>query len=102
MWMRARRAELTQHVGGQPSAVERQLIERAVRLGFQLELMDAKLARGDEFTEHDHRVYLAWSNSLGRTLRLLGLKPAGAGRSAASLNAQIGALRRNPAPGEAA
>jgi hypothetical protein len=27
-------------------------------------------------TEHDTRTYLAWSNSLARTLAVLGLKPS--------------------------
>jgi hypothetical protein len=72
-FMRTRRAELIAHVGGKPSAVERQLIERAVRLSLQLELMDERLTRGDQIASH--ATYLAWSNSLARTLRLLGLKP---------------------------
>jgi hypothetical protein len=75
MFMRRVRAELTAHVGGKPSAVERQLIERAVRLSLALELMDERLTHGAAFGAHDHNSYLAWSNSLGRTLRLLGLKP---------------------------
>jgi len=75
-FMRRVRAELVTHVGGSPSAVERQLIERAVRLSLQLELMDERLTHGEAFTTHDHNAYLAWSNSLGRTLKLLGLKSA--------------------------
>jgi hypothetical protein len=66
--------ELMAHVGGNPSAVTRQLIERAVRLSLQLELMDARLTHGDTFTDHDHNAYLAWSNALTRTLARLGTK----------------------------
>jgi len=39
--------------------------------------LDGKIAGGDEFgefTAHDSRTYLAWSNSLTRTIAQLGLK----------------------------
>ncbi len=75
-WMKARRAELIEHVGGQPNAAQRMLIERAVRLSLQLELMDERLTHGEPFKPRDHNHYLAWSNSLTRTLRALGLKGA--------------------------
>jgi hypothetical protein len=70
--------ELVEHVGGQPSATQRGLIERAVWLSFRVAQLDAKMVRSASFTEHDSRTYLAWSNALGRCLRELGLKPASA------------------------
>lgn len=69
--MKRVRAELTTHIGS-PTAVERQLIERAVRLSLQLELMDERLAHGAGFKPRDHNHYLAWSNALTRTLARLG------------------------------
>lgn len=75
-YMKARRAELVAHVGGQPSAVQRQMIERAVRLSLALELLDERLTHGEAFTTHDHNHYLAWSNALTRTLARLGLESA--------------------------
>lgn len=70
-YMKRVRAELTTHVGI-PTAVQRQLIERAVRLSLQLELMDERLTNGMRFKPRDHNHYLAWSNALTRTLARLG------------------------------
>ena len=75
-FLRSIRAELIDHVGGCPSVTERALIERAVWLAFRVAQLDAKMARSDNFTDHDSRTYLAWSNSLARCLRELGLKPS--------------------------
>src|SRR5450631_3337055 len=68
------RAELTAHVGGAPSTVGRALIEQAAQLKLQLAVMDRRFAETNEMSAHDSRVYLAWSNSLTRTLRELGIK----------------------------
>ncbi len=73
--MRETRARLIEHVGGRPSAVEAELIERAVQLTLKVAQLDAKLD-ANAMTDHDHRFYLAWSNALTRTLAQLGLKPA--------------------------
>ena len=70
------RAELTAHVGGNPSHVQRTLIERAARLALYVEMMDARALESGGMTERDSRQYLAWSNSLTRTLERLGLKSA--------------------------
>lgn len=67
------RADLTAHVGGKPSATQRMLIDRAARLSLQVAQLDAKMSAPGGLTEHDHRTYLAWSNTLTRTLRTLGL-----------------------------
>jgi hypothetical protein len=75
--MRQTRAALTAHVGGQPSAVQVALIERAVWLTLGCAQLDAKLANGVAFTQHDHNSYIAWSNALSRTLRAL--EPAASG-----------------------
>ena len=66
------RAELSAHVG-QPSAVQRMLIERAATLSLQIETLDRRMFEGGQLSEHDSRVYLAWSNTLTRTLKVLGL-----------------------------
>jgi hypothetical protein len=64
--------ELTEYVGGKPTIVQAALIEQCARIKLRLALMDAKMT-SQRFTEHDSRVYLAWSNSLSRLLRQLGL-----------------------------
>ncbi|MEA2911099.1 MAG: hypothetical protein QOJ15_3180 [Bradyrhizobium sp.] len=77
--MRETRADLVRHVGGSPSAVQRQLIERAVMLSLQLQLFDAQaLKSGGTMSERNSRQYLAWSASLCRALRQLGVKGAAA------------------------
>lgn len=67
-------AALTAHIGGQPSAVQRMLIQRAAILSLKLAQLDAEPA----LSEHDMRAYSAWSNHLRLTLRELGLRPAAA------------------------
>ena len=69
------RAELIEHLGGLPSVTEHALVERAAWLALRVAQLNAKLAGGDAFTDHDSRTYLAWSNALGRSFRELGLKP---------------------------
>jgi hypothetical protein len=66
--------DLTRHVGGHPSATQRALIERAAWLGLHVAQLDAKAVVNGDMTDHSARQYLAWSNSLTRTLRQLGLK----------------------------
>ena len=72
--MRRVRSDLIAHVGGKPSATQRMLVERAVTLSLYVSKLDAKLLKNGSMTEHDSRTYLAWSNSLTRTLRELGLQ----------------------------
>jgi hypothetical protein len=76
------REALTEHIGGNPSATERALIDRAAWLTLRVAQLDAKMAAGNTFTDHDHRHYLAWSNSLRLILRDLGLKGTVPGPSA--------------------
>jgi hypothetical protein len=69
-----RSALIIAHVGGRPSVVQQTLIERACQLQIRIAMMDRDFAAGGGQTEHDSRTYLAWSNSLTRTLRELGVK----------------------------
>jgi len=71
--LRTTREALVAHVGGQPSAVQSVLIERAAILALRLAVMDAK-APGGALTERDAREYLCWHNAYVRTLRELGIK----------------------------
>ena len=74
------RADLTAHLGGNPSAVQRRMIERCAWLSLHVAQLDAKAVEGGGLTDHDHRTYLAWSAALTRMLRQLGLKGAPAPR----------------------
>jgi hypothetical protein len=50
------------------------MIERAVMLSVYLARMDTAALKGAAMSDHASRRYLAWSNTLTRTLRQLGLK----------------------------
>ena len=69
------RRDLTAHVGDNPSATQRALIERCAWLSLYVAQIDRRTAAGREMTDHDARSYLAWSNSLGRSLVQLGTAP---------------------------
>jgi hypothetical protein len=73
---RALRAELVAHVGGNPSAAQRALIDRAAMLQTHLARMDEKVFGEGEMSDHASRQYLAWANSVSRMLQALGLEPA--------------------------
>ena len=76
-FLRSYEAMLREHVGGKPSVVKRQLIQRAARVALHLELLDEKsFAGGHALTMHDARFYIAWSNSLARLLSRLGMDAA--------------------------
>ncbi len=67
--------ELTAHLGGKVSVVQRRLIERAAVLALRLQLMDAKNPDG-EMTEKNAREYMCWNNAYVRLLTALGVQPA--------------------------
>jgi hypothetical protein len=73
------RDDLTRYCGGAEDSVQRAIIERCVWLSLRLALLDRKLASGRDFTEIDSNVYLAWSNTLARTISRL--RPANASSS---------------------
>lgn len=50
------------------------MTERAATLALHVETLDRKVLQGGVMTEHDSRTYLAWSTSLTRTLRELGVE----------------------------
>ena len=69
------REELAAHVGGKPSATQRALIDRAAMLTLRIAMMDAKQPSGI-LSERDAREYLAWTNTLTRLMRQLGMQGA--------------------------
>ncbi len=72
--MESTRNDLVAHVGGAPSATQRAMIERAANLTVRIAIMDRRFAETKQQTEQDSRVYLAWTNTLSKTLRHLGLE----------------------------
>jgi hypothetical protein len=69
------RATLLRHCGTEPTGPQRALIELAVQLRMRLLAMDLAFVERGEQSAHDCRQYLAWANTLARTLQRLGLQP---------------------------
>jgi hypothetical protein len=74
--LRQMREALFAHFGGEEklSAPQRVLVERAAMLQLRCATLDAKICDGT-FSEYDSKVFLAFSNSLTRTMSALGLEP---------------------------
>ncbi|MCH9050082.1 MAG: hypothetical protein IIA72_03225 [Proteobacteria bacterium] len=73
--MEATVAELADHVGGEPTALQARLIDRIARLELYLSKMDQRAnANGSTLSERDSKQYLAWCNSLRLAMRDLGLE----------------------------
>ncbi len=71
-------AELTEHIGGSPTAPQARLIHRVARLELYLTMMDVRAdENGGMLTDHDSRSYLAWVNSIRLAMRDLGLEKLG-------------------------
>ncbi len=70
---RAIQDELVAHIGGQPSAPERILIQVAVTKILRIALMADYVLSQESISERDDRQFLCWSNSLRRDLDVLGL-----------------------------
>ena len=85
------RARLVAHCAGAPTATQAALIETAVQIRMRLIAMDIAFAQKAGQSAHDARQYLAWSNSLTRTLSLLGLQPTAAAAAPPSLADYISA-----------
>lgn len=74
--MRDTRRALVQHVGGHPSVAQALIIDRIVNLTIRIAAMDRKFAEVGMMTDGDTAVYLAWTGTLTRSLRELGIKGA--------------------------
>ena len=73
--MEATTADLAEHVGGSPTALQTRLIDRIARLELYLSKMDQRAnANGGTLSERDSRQYLAWCNSIRLAMRDLGLE----------------------------
>jgi hypothetical protein len=79
--LRQMRTALFRHLGGESNltAPQRAVVERAAMLQLRCAVLDQRVVDGT-FTEYDAKTYLAFSNSLTRTLNALGLDPASSRR----------------------
>lgn len=98
--MRRVRAELIEHVGGEPSVTQRLLIERCAVLALRIAQIDAKIIAGEALTLHDNNHAIAWHNAYRRTVALLGIEPAA--KSADPMQALRDHMAARAAAGEAA
>ena len=73
--VRKTRADLLGHIKN-PTVVQRALVERASWLTLRLNLMEARLAGGEEMSDHASRQYVALSNALRRVLDAIGIQAA--------------------------
>lgn len=73
-FMKRVRDDLAQHVGGRPSATQKMIIAQIAMLTLQIRLMDREAIKRPKMTATQSKHYLAWSNTLARLLRQLGLK----------------------------
>jgi hypothetical protein len=86
--LRRTKAALVAHVGGRPSATQQALIDRAAMLTLHIARMDQRAMEQGEFSEWASRQYLAWSNTLNRTMAALGItSPAATNEPAAGQRA---------------
>lgn len=68
-------AELIRHIGGNPSFVQKLLIERLVKVRLRLDAFEEKFAAGN-WTDLDSRTYGALLTAFRLTAREIGVKPA--------------------------
>jgi hypothetical protein len=67
-------AELVRHLGGNPSFVQKLLIERLVNIRLRLDAFEGKFTTSTS-TDLDRRVYGALQNAFRLTAREIGIEP---------------------------
>jgi hypothetical protein len=74
-YLAAARQRLIDHIGGHPSTTQLVLIDRCAWLMLHCFLLDQRIASGKQgWGQNDHKCYLAFSNSLIRAIRELGIE----------------------------
>lgn len=74
-FLKKKKAEFTQLVGGNPTFIQNELIERAANLALLLKLADAKVADGVEMSEITARTYQGWCGAYAKMLLRLNITP---------------------------
>jgi hypothetical protein len=102
LYVKKCRRELEEHIGGAPTMVQRQLIERASWLMLRLSMMDRRLAEdgGKHFTNNDGTQYVAWSSGLSRILVLLDISRGKGGKHPRFLRNRTALEALYSAPGD--
>jgi hypothetical protein len=73
------RHHMMEHIGGKPTIAQHVLIDRIAWLMLHCHLLDQRIVSGAAWGENDRKCYLAFPNSLVRSLREIGVE-ASAGR----------------------
>ena len=94
--MRTVEADLVAHIGGDPSAAERLLIQAVAVKATRLSLMAEQLLAGEGSAEGSDGNALAWFNSMRLDLQALGLQRRP--RDVSSLAAYIRSAKTGEAP----
>lgn len=68
--------DLSRQIGGRPTPAQEMLIARIGWLAVHLARIDARALAAGEMSDHSRREYLAWSNTMTRTLAILGFQAA--------------------------
>ncbi len=72
-FLQAVHRELTEQVGGEPTAAEQLLIKLATLKALRVALMADSIMTREAIDERADRQFLAWANSLRRDLDVLGI-----------------------------
>ena len=89
-YLRHCEVELSRHVGGSPSFVQKLLIMRAARAMLRLQKLDEKMEAGT-WTDHDARTFGGLNSALRLALRELGVNAASAAKPPLTLKQQLDA-----------
>ena len=73
-FLRRVQRKLLEHLGGEPTAPQRALVNKIAWIELRCLLLDKKLLESRE-TPYDHDVYLAHANAAARMYKLLGIEP---------------------------
>jgi hypothetical protein len=68
MFIRKEQARLVEAVGGEATAMQQLLIERASYLRLRIHLMEQETINGTPMSDHDHTRYLRWSSAYSKLL----------------------------------
>jgi hypothetical protein len=77
------RTDLMHHVDGNPTVMQRMIVEQCIVLSLRIHLMNREFLKQGEMTEHNSRDYIAWVDALSRLLQQLGINGAASPEPAA-------------------
>lgn len=67
------RTDLTEYLGGEPSATQKMIIEMTAQLSLRLSILNERVEDGREISSQDHKLCLEMSAAITKNLGLLGV-----------------------------